>query len=59
MGVYVLTYIHTEFTCVCVHIYDRYMEFVYVGVYICVYVHRVYMDMCIHRMGLNCKCEQV
>jgi len=69
VGVYVVTYIHTEFACVCVHNMYRYAEFACVGVYICVYVHRVYMDVCtrnksqcVHTCagyGLKCKCEQV
>ena len=38
---YVFTYIHTEFTSVC--IYSR----TYVCVYNCVYIHRFYMCVCI------------
>jgi len=65
-GCVLVTYIHTEIVCVCVHV----CVYVHTGVcfvYICVYVDGDYMDVCTYNdrqcvftcegYGLRCKCE--
>jgi len=47
--VYIFTYMHIEFTCVCVYVYTyTHRVYMYMGVYIFSYAHRVYMCMFIY-----------